>query len=154
MEELKAFRPDIYKVCVSAMASPQPDLDFFRVDSEVFSNCPAESIDYALMEKTGDAVMVPLDARCNAIGSLASLWDIGYKYEAGNVTLGDVLLHDTKDYYVRSNPQLVAALGVEDLLVASTKDALLVANKYRVQDVKIIAQRLESEARTEWKMHR
>lgn len=154
LEELNAFRPDIYEVCVSAMANPQPDLDFLRVDSEVFSTCPAESIDYAVMEKTADAVVVPLNAGWNDIGSWSSLWDVGHKDKAGNVTQGDVLLCDTQDSYVRSDAHLVAALGVEDLVVVSTKDAVLVAHKDRVQDVKIIAQRLESEARTEWETHR
>ncbi len=106
------------------------------------------------MEKTADAVVVPLDAGWNDIGSWSSLCGVGHKDEAGNVTLGDVLLHDTKDSYVRSDAQLIAALGVEDLVVVSTKDAVLVAHKERVQDVKIIAQRLESEARTEWETHR
>jgi mannose-1-phosphate guanylyltransferase len=154
LEELQAFRPDIYQACVNSVASTQADLDFIRVDAEAFRSCSSESIDYAVMENTSDAAVVPLDAGWSDIGSWSSLWDVGHKDEAGNVAAGDAMLHETKDSYVRADDKLVATIGVENLVIVSTKDAVLVAHKDRAQDAKIIAEQLKAEARSEWELHR
>ena len=154
LEELQLYRPDIYQSCVNSVANAQADLDFIRVDADAFQLCPSESIDYAVMENTSDAVVVPLDAGWNDVGSWTSLWDVGDKDQADNVAVGDAMLYDAKSSYVRADGQLVAAVGVEDLVIVSTKDAVLVAHKDRVQDVKVIADQLKSESRSEWEVHR
>lgn len=154
LEELQSFRPDIYQACIRSVANAQADLDFIRVDAETFEQCPADSIDYAVMENTADAVVVPLDAGWNDIGSWSSLWDVGDKDEAGNVAMGDAMLHETRNSYVRADDQFVATVGVEDLVIVSTKDAVLVAHQDRAQDAKIIAEQLKGESRSEWELHR
>jgi mannose-1-phosphate guanylyltransferase len=154
LEELKAYRSEIYSACSKAVADVSPDLDFIRVDGEAFVACPDESIDYAVMENTADAVVVPMDAGWNDIGSWSSLWDVGDKDENGNAVFGDVILHDAKNSYLRADDKLVAAVGVENLVVVSTKDALLVAHKDRVQDAKLVARKLREEGRSEWELHR
>ena len=102
LEELEVFRPDIYQSCVNSVANAKADLDFIRVDADTFQRCPSESIDYAVMENTSDAVVVPLDAGWNDVGSWASLWDVGDKDQSDNVAVGDAILHDTKSSYVRA----------------------------------------------------
>jgi mannose-1-phosphate guanylyltransferase len=154
LEELKKYRPDIYDACVASVDVIQSDLDFLRVNEESFIKCPSESVDYAVMEKTSDAVVVPMDAGWSDIGSWSSLWDISHKDLDGNVSLGDVMLHDSRNCYVRSDDKLVAAIGLNDLVIVNTKDALMVAHKDAVQDVKIIAQKLKELSRSEWKLHR
>ena len=153
-EELKAYRSDIYNACVKAVVDVAPDLDFIRVDADAFAACPADSIDYAVMEKTADAVVVPMDAGWNDIGSWSSLWDVGEKDENGNAVSGDVILYDAKNSYIKANHKLVAAVGIDDLVVVSTKDALLVAHKERAQDAKLIVNKLREDGRTEWELHR
>ena len=154
LEELKAYRPNIFNACSKAIAKVVPDLDFIRVDAEAFAACPDESIDYAVMENTADAVVVPMDVGWNDIGSWSSLWDLGDKDDNGNVASGDVVLHDAKNSYIRADDKLVAAVGIDDLVVVSTKDALLVAHRERVQDAKLIANKLREYGRTEWELHR
>jgi mannose-1-phosphate guanylyltransferase len=155
LKELQIFRPEIYQSCINSVVNGRADLDFIRVDADVFKHCPSESIDYAVMENTSDAVVVPLlDSGWNDVGSWTSLWDVGDKDLADNVAVGDVVLCGTKSSYVRADGQLVAAVGVEDLVIVSTKDAVLVAHKDRVQDVKVIADQLKSESRSEWEVHR
>jgi mannose-1-phosphate guanylyltransferase len=154
LEELEKFRPDIYESCVASADELESDLDFLRVNKEVFEKCPSESIDYAVMEKTADAVVVPMDAGWSDIGSWSSLWDVGEKDQDGNVNYGDVIVHNTKDCYLRSDDRLVAAVGVDNLVVVDTKDALMVAHKDSVQDAKIIAQQLKANERSEWDLHR
>jgi mannose-1-phosphate guanylyltransferase len=106
------------------------------------------------MENTADAVVVPLDAGWNDIGSWLSLWDVSDKDEVGNAVVGDAMLHETKNSYVRADDKLVATVGVEDLVIVSTKDAVLVAHKDWVQEAKTIAEQLKSESRSEWELHR
>jgi mannose-1-phosphate guanylyltransferase len=154
LKELKAYRSDIYEACLDSVAITSTDLDFTRVDGEAFARCPSESIDYAVMENTTEAVVVPLDAGWNDIGSWSSLWDVSDKDQAGNVVAGDTLLHETRNSYVRADDKLVAAVGVEDLVIVSTKDAVLVAHKDRIQDAKTIAEQLKAESRSEWELHR
>ena len=154
LEELKKFRPDILEQCQASVMDVKTDLDFFRIDKDTFESCPAESVDYAVMEKTSHAVVVPMDAGWSDIGSWSSLWDISEKDGEGNATHGDVILHNTQNSYVRTDNQLVAVIGVDDLVIVSTKDALMVAHKDSVQNVKVIAEKLKSESRTEWEQHR
>ena len=154
LAELKAHRPDIYDACERAFSIVSSDLDFIRIDREAFEACPDDSIDYAVMERTKDAVVVPLDAGWNDIGSWSSLWEVSRKDEAGNSILGDVMLLDTTNSFVRADERLVALIGLEDVVVVSTKDAILVAQRDRVQDSKVIASRLRGEGRSEWELHR
>lgn len=154
LDELKKFRPRIFEACEASMDGMESDLDFLRVNKEKFIECPSDSVDYAVMENTDDAVVVPMDAGWSDVGSWTSLWDISKKDNNGNVTFGDVLLHNSKGSYVRADDKLVAVIGVEDLVIVSTKDALMVAHKDSVQDAKIIAQQLKDNSRGEWELHR
>jgi mannose-1-phosphate guanylyltransferase len=154
LAELKKFRPDIFEVCKSASSNIQNDLDFLRISEQEFINCPSESIDFAVMEKTSDAAVVPISAGWSDIGSWTSLWDLSEKDEDGNVIYGDVKTLRTKNSLVKTDTHLVATIGVDDLVVVATKDALMVAHKNSVQDVKVITQQLKHENRTEWKLSR
>src|SRR6187399_2445573 len=147
--ELTQFAPDIADTCARASATARRDTDFTRIDAEIFSTCRSESVDYAVMEKTRDAVMVPLDADWNDVGSWTALHDIMPADELGNVTRGDVLLEDTANCYVHADSRLVAALGLRDLVIVETADAVLVAPRAKVQDVKKIVARLKSAGRAE-----
>ncbi|MDC1401123.1 mannose-1-phosphate guanylyltransferase/mannose-6-phosphate isomerase [Gammaproteobacteria bacterium] len=154
LEELEKFRPDILGKCKLSVNEIKADLDFLRVHKETFESCPAESVDYAVMEKTDDAVVVPIDAGWSDIGSWSSLWDISEKDDDGNSTHGDVILHGTRNSYVRADDKLIGVIGVDDLVIVSTKDALMVAHKDRTQDVKIITDILKTRTRSEWELNR
>ncbi len=154
LEELGKFRPDILEKCKSSVNEVETDLDFLRIHKKTFESCPAESIDYAVMEKTSDAVVVPMDAGWSDIGSWKSLWDISEKDSEGNSTSGDVILYNSTNSYIDAGNNLVALIGVDDLIIVSTNDSLMVAHKDSVQDVKVIAQKLEEDSRTEWNLHR
>ena len=154
LEELKKHRSDIYDAVSLSMEDVAQDNDFFRVNKPAFDACPSESIDYAVMEKTEHAVVVPMDAGWSDIGSWSSLWDISKKDLNGNSVHGDVILHETNNSYVRTDGKLVAAIGVDDLVIVSTKDVLVVAHKDSDQDVKKIAEQLKQKKRTEWELHR
>ena len=154
LEELKRFRPDIYEACKIAVGDIKTDMDFLRVNEDTFGCCPSESIDYAVMEKTTDAVVVPMDAGWSDIGAWSSLWDISNKDKFGNSSLGDVVLHQSKNCYVRTDNKFVAAVGLNDIVIVDTKDALMVAHKGSVQDAKIVAQQLKENTRSEWELHR
>jgi mannose-1-phosphate guanylyltransferase len=130
------------------------DSDFIRINKTAFDGCASESIDYAVMEKTADAVVVPMNAGWSDIGSWSSLWDISKKDSSGNATHGDVILHESNNSYIRTDGKLVAVIGVDDLVIVSTKDVLVVAHKDSVQDVKAVAQQLKAESRPEWEYHR
>jgi mannose-1-phosphate guanylyltransferase len=153
IEELNKFRPDILEQCKASVMDVKADLDFLRINKETFESCPAESIDYAVMEKTSQAVVVSMDAGWSDIGSWSSLWDISEKDGDGNSTHGDVILHNTHNSYVKTDERLVAAIGVNDLVIVSTKDALMVAHKDSVQDVKIITANLKARSRREWELN-
>ncbi len=154
LDELEKFRPDILQNCNLSVNGIKADLNFLRVQEEIFASCPDESIDYAVMEKTSDAVVVPMDAGWSDIGSWSSLWDISKKDKYGNAISGDVLLHNTTNSLIEAGDTLVSAIGVDDLVIVSTKDSFMVANKDRVQDVKIVAQELKAHSRNEWDLHR
>jgi mannose-1-phosphate guanylyltransferase/mannose-6-phosphate isomerase len=154
LDELKAFRPDIYAACENAMQEQNDDMDFVRVDKAAFEACPDESIDYAVMEQTKDAVVVAMDAGWSDVGSFAALWEVSEQDENGNVFKGDIKAVYTKNTLVFGEDKLVATVGVEDLVIINTKDAVLVAHKDRSQCVKEIVQQLKDEQRTEAKLHR
>lgn len=154
LEELQKFRPDIYDACKLSINDVKSDLDFLRVNKNIFEACPSESVDYAVMERTADAVVVPMDAGWTDVGSWSSLWDISAKDVNGNMTHGDVILHDVNNSYVRTDGKLVAAIGVDDLIIVATKDVLMIAHKSSAQDVKVITEKLKSKSRGEWEMHR
>ncbi|GLZ88438.1 mannose-1-phosphate guanyltransferase [Metapseudomonas resinovorans] len=154
LEELQQFRPDILAACRTALAGGSQDLHFTRVDTAAFTACPEDSIDYAVMEKTQDAVMVPLDAGWSDIGSWSALWDVSEKDAQGNVFKGDVLDQGSRNTYVHADSRLVATVGVEDIVIVETKDAVLVAHKDRVQDVKKVVDQLKSASREEHINHR
>src|SRR5690554_492311 len=154
LEELKVHRPDIHAACEAAIGDTSADLDFVRVDKDAFMKCPEDSIDYAVMEKTTDAVVVPMDAGWNDVGSWSSLWDVSDRDENGNVHHGDVMAHNSRNNYVFAETGLVATVGVEDVVVVQTKDAVLVTRKCQVQDVKKIVEELKQNSRPEFKLHR
>ena len=154
LSELEKFRPDMYQACKSSIESVQPDLDFFRINKARFEECPSESVDYAVMENTSDAIVVPLDAGWSDIGSWSSLWDISEKDDSGNVSHGDVILHNSTNSYIRTDGRLVAALGVDDLVIVATNDVVMVSHKKNVENVKIITQNLKDSSRTEWELPR
>ena len=154
LEELNNYQPDIYEACKNSIDTTEPDLDFLRINKERFEACPSDSIDYAVMEKTADAVVVPMDVGWSDIGSWSSLWDISNKDKNGNVNHGDVMLHNSSGCYVRADNKLVATIGLEDIVIVDTRDALMVAHKDSVQDAKFIAHQLKESARTEWELHR
>ena len=154
LEELERFQPKIVSVCREALAGGQQDMHFTRVDSSIFVTSPDDSIDYAVMEKTSDAVMVPLDAGWSDIGSWSALWEAGEKNAEGNLFKGDVLSENTSGSYVHATHRLVTTVGVTDLIIVETKDAVLVAHKDQVQDVKKIVDQLKSSKRQEHANHR
>ncbi len=154
LEELGKYRPDILAACQAAFSMPQPDLDFLRVDAALFQACPADSIDYAVMEKTDAAVVVPMDAGWSDVGAFSALWDILPKDSNGNMHRGDVLAHDSQNNLVMAENTLVATVGMHDIVVVQTKDAVLVAPRSRVQEVKQIVEQLKASGRTEHQSHR
>ncbi|MBV6821017.1 mannose-1-phosphate guanylyltransferase/mannose-6-phosphate isomerase [Rahnella sp. PD12R] len=156
LEEMATFRPDILQACLKAIETLEPDQqqNFIRVDKESFSACPDESVDYAVMEKTTDAIVVALDAGWNDIGSWAALWDVNNKNTAGNAVTGDVFTHNAENCYINTDEKLVAAIGVENLVIVNTKDAVLVIDKSQVQDVKKVVEYLKSAQRREYRLHR
>lgn len=154
LSEIKKFRPDIYNACFKALSGQHADLDFIRLDDEAFMQCPEESVDYAVMEQTQDAVLVPMDAKWSDVGSWSALWDVNSKDESNNAVRGDVITFNTHDSYIYSQNKLVATVGVENLVIVETKDAILVANKSHVQDVKEIVNKLKTLNRSEYLQHR
>ncbi len=154
LDELKKFRPDIFQACKAATTDIKNDLDFLRVNEEEFSSCPADSVDYAVMEKTSDALVFPMEVGWNDIGSWSSLWDISEKDIDGNVSLGDVITYRTENSFIKTDGQLIAAIGVNDLVIVSMKDAVMVAHKDRVQDIKVIVEQLRDKNRNECELHR
>lgn len=154
LEELEKFRPDILAACRAALAGGQSDLDFIRVDAQAFRACPDDSIDYAVMEKTDRAVVVPMAAGWSDVGAFASLWEVLPKDADGNAARGDVLVHDSHDNLLLAENALIAAVGLRDMVVVQTKDAVLVAPRERAQEVKQIVAKLKQSGRSEHQLHR
>jgi mannose-1-phosphate guanylyltransferase / mannose-6-phosphate isomerase len=154
LEELEKFAPDIASVCRTSFAGATRDLDFTRIDAGAFESCRSESIDYAVMEKTADAVVIPLDAGWSDVGSWSSLHQASEQDERGNTLRGDVMVEDTQDCYIYSQSRLVAAVGLHDHVVVETKDAVLVAPRSRVHEVNKLVARLKADGRYEHALHR
>ncbi|HAT1613291.1 TPA: mannose-1-phosphate guanylyltransferase/mannose-6-phosphate isomerase [Raoultella planticola] len=156
LEELSKFRPDIMAACEKAMADTTHDSiqDFVRVDKSAFIACPDESIDYAVMENTSEAIVIPLDAGWNDVGSWSALWEVNERDSNGNLLAGDIFTHDVSNCYINTDDTLVAAVGVSNLVIVNTKDAVLIIDKSQVQDVKKIVEHLKENNRKEYRIHR
>lgn len=154
LEELERFAPEMLAACREAHAGKVIDLDFIRLAEEAFSRCPSDSIDYAMMEKTETACVLPLDCGWSDIGSWAALWERGEQDGDGNVFKGEVIAEDVHGCYIHATGRMVAAVGLTDHVVVETADAVLVAAKNRVQDVKAIVERLQAAKRQEVALHR
>jgi mannose-1-phosphate guanylyltransferase/mannose-6-phosphate isomerase len=153
LDELEKFAPAMLAACRTACDKSVKDLDFIRLDHDAFAACASDSIDYAVMEKTADSVVIPLDAGWNDVGSWSSLWQIGTKDAAGNVVVGDVFLSQVNNCYLHAEGRLLAAVGIDDLVVVETADAVLVAHKEKVQNVKEIVATLKAKERPEASTH-
>ena len=155
LDELAQHAPAIAQAAQESYASAKADLDFMRIDREAFAASPSDSIDYAVMEKTERAAVVPVSCGWSDIGSWSSLWSVAERDDDGNRYEGDVIAVDTRDSLVRaSDRRMIATIGVEDLVIVDTADATLVARKDRVQDVKAVVDRLKAAGRTEHLFHR
>jgi mannose-1-phosphate guanylyltransferase/mannose-1-phosphate guanylyltransferase/mannose-6-phosphate isomerase len=154
LQELEKFNPDMLSACRQAFEKASVDLDFTRLDKALFSTCPADSIDYAVMEKTDKAVVIPLDAEWNDVGSWSALWDVTPKDSCGNAISGDVLTVDSHNSFIHAEHKLVTVIGINDLVVVETSDAIMIAPKDRVQEVKDIVAQLKAAGRSEATVHR
>jgi mannose-1-phosphate guanylyltransferase/mannose-6-phosphate isomerase len=154
LDELRKLAPAIYEACAQAYTTAKRDLDFTRLPAKEFAACPSDSFDYAVMEKTQHGVVVPLDAGWSDVGSWSALHEAIPGDDNGNVCIGDVLTVDAHDCYLQSTSRLVAAVGLKDHVVVETKDAVLVAPKGRVQDVKELVAKLKKQGRHETSLHR
>jgi mannose-1-phosphate guanylyltransferase/mannose-6-phosphate isomerase len=153
LDELQRLAPDIYQACAEAMAGGAQDLDFCRPDAQAFANSPSDSIDYAVMEHTEKGAVVPLDCGWSDVGAWSALWSIQAKDDRGNVSQGDVLLTDCDNSYFRSSERLIAGVGVQDMVVVETADAILVSHRDQVQHVKTIVSTLKAQKRSEVSLH-
>ena len=162
LELIEKYRADIAAACRLAFAGGMSDGDFFRIEKQAFHECPGDSIDYAVMEKlsaagAGEAaqgVVLALDAGWSDVGAWSALWEVSERDAAGNASRGDVFVHDSKDNLLLAEHRMIAAVGVEELIVVETSDAVLVAPKDRAQDVKAVTNFLKSEQRSEGRYHR
>lgn len=152
--ELQRFHPAMLESCKAAYEQGRRDADFYRVNAQAFGSCQPNSIDYAVMEETDRAAVVALDAGWSDIGAWSSLWEASARDAEGNVVQGDVYLHDTQDTLLISQHRFLAAVGLNDIIVVETPDAVLVAHKKQAQNVKEIVARLKSEKRSEYQSHR
>ena len=153
LEELARFRPDIVDAVRAAHVAARHDGDFVRLDKDAFSACPSDSIDYAVMEKTADAMVLPVDIGWNDVGSWSALWDVAERDADGNAHHGDVIAVDSRNSYAYAQ-RLVALVGLDDIVVVETDDAVLVARKDKVQEVKQVVARLKQEQRSQAVLHR
>jgi len=151
LKELAKFRPDILDICRKAIQHAVSDLDFIKIDKAIFLECPSESIDYAVMEHTHSGIVVALDAGWNDVGSWSALWETSTRDSCGNVLAGDIFTRHTNNCYIHSEDKLIAALGLKELVVVDTKDALLIADKNNVQDVKLVVEHLKAQSRSEYR---
>ncbi len=158
LARIDEFRPDILAACRAAYVGHKHDGDFIRLDAAAFTDCPSDSIDYAVMEKlTGEAsqgIVIPLDVGWSDIGAWSSLWDVMPKDSEGNICQGDVIAEDTNNSLLIAEHRLLATVGLKDVVVIETADAVLVADKSRAQDVRKIVDRLKGDQRSEYLTHR
>jgi len=153
LASLAQFQPEMARICELSMEQAERDMDFVRPNAEVFATCPSDSIDYAVMEHTPEGAVVSLDCDWSDIGAWSALWESGDKDAEGNVTQGDVVLNKTENSYIRSQSRLVTTTGVRDLVVVETADAVMVADRHSVQDVKDIVNALKASDRSEADVH-
>lgn len=153
LAELERLQPAMLAACRNALAKAKRDLDFLRLDRDAFAAAPSNSIDYALMEHTAHAAVVPVEMGWSDVGTWDALWLIGTQDSAGNVTAGDVVAEDTRNSYLRAEAGLLAVLGVEDLVVVATSDAVMVARRDRAQDIKQLVAKLDRDKRPELLAH-
>jgi mannose-1-phosphate guanylyltransferase / mannose-6-phosphate isomerase len=153
LEELKQHDPDIYDTCLLALERSTQEDDLVLIDAATFECCPDNSIDYAVMEKTRRACLVPLNAGWNDVGSWSSIWDVHNKDNNGNVTKGDVMVHNSRNCLVHGNGKLVSVIGLDDIVVVETKDAMMIAHRDHVQDVKTVVKQLDAQGRSETQNH-
>ena len=154
LQELEKFEPEILASCKKSCQTEYKDKDFIRLNNDEFRQCPEQSIDYGVMEHTEGAMVVPLDANWSDIGSWDALWNAKNKDKNGNVSEGDVILDEVKNTYAYSSNRLVSVIGVSDLVIIDTQDALLVADKKYSQNIKNIVNRLKKDGRSEADNHR
>jgi len=154
IKELTTHSPEIIVSVNNAVNNAEQDLDFIRLDKQAFESSPSDSIDYALMEKSDNVVVVPLDARWNDIGTWSALHDIGIKDTNGNVIKGDAITQDTTNTYINANHHIVATIGVDNLIVVDTSDATFIATQGKAQEVKSLVESLQADGRDEGVMHR
>jgi mannose-1-phosphate guanylyltransferase/mannose-6-phosphate isomerase len=154
LEEIGTHQPAILAACEAAMQQGVQDSDFFRVQREAFHACPADSIDYAVMEHTTRAVVIPFSAGWSDVGVWSALWQVCPRDERGNVQRGDVIAEDTRNSLLLAQSRCLATVGVSDVIVVETADAVLVAHKDKAQDVRAIVERLKSDGREEYRSHR
>lgn len=153
IEEAAKLCPEIFEVCKKSVELGIRDKDFFRLDHETFNACPSGTIDVEIMEKTNKGAVVPADIGWGDVGDWTALWDIGKKDDGENVLIGDVIAEDVNGSYLRSDGPMMAAIGLEDMVVVATQDAVLVVPKGRTGEVKKIVDRLEREGRSEHLVH-
>jgi mannose-1-phosphate guanylyltransferase/mannose-6-phosphate isomerase len=154
LQELAKANPAMLQACQAAWTKAQTDLEFVRLDKVAFASSPSDSVDYAVMEKTSKAVVVPLDAGWNDVGAWSSVWQVLPQDAQGNATRGDVLLEGVSNSYVHADNRLVTLVGVDNLVVVETADAVLVTHKDSAQDVKKVVDRLKAQKRPEVDLHR
>ena len=154
LKELNKYNAKISESCKQAIEKAKQDYDFLRLDSAAFSESPADSIDYAVMEKTENAAVVPLDAGWNDIGNWSALYQIGEKDKNNNVIKGNAITTETTNSYINANHHMIATIGIDDLIIVDTADATLVASKDKTQQVKQIVEQLQQQNRTEEQLHR
>ena len=153
LQELGECAPQMLASCTEAMLGAEADMDFLRPNREAFLTCPSDSIDYAVMEKTALGAVVSLDCGWNDIGAWSALWDVAERDAQGNACRGDVIADNCSNSYLRSESRLVAAIGVDNLVVVETADAVLVADRHTVEDVKGIVSLLKQQGRSEASLH-
>jgi len=154
LEELASFSPEIAEACEASYANGKADTDFTRPDAEAFAASPSDSIDYAVMEKTDRAVVVPLEAGWSDVGSWAALHEISARDADGNAVSGDVVMVDCRESYISGNSRLVTAVGVDNLVIVEDKDTVLVASRDKCQNVKELVDALKRAGREETRLHR
>lgn len=154
LQELEKHQPEMVAACRKAYEQGASDLDFYRLDKDAFDACPSDSVDYAVMQKTALGAVTPLDAGWSDVGSWDALWDVKEKNEDGNVCIGDVLTKDVNNSYLHSMGRLLAVVGVEEHVIVETPDAVMVSPKDKVQDVKLLVDKLKEQGREEAVLHK
>jgi mannose-1-phosphate guanylyltransferase/mannose-6-phosphate isomerase len=154
LDEIERLAPQIYSACEMAIDQGSRDHDFVRLHVDSFKSCPSDSIDYAVMERTTHSAVIPVDIGWNDVGSWNALWDINEKSVGENVLRGDVYTEGTANTYINAGSRFVAAVGVDELVIVETSDAVLVASKHKVQNVKLVVEHLKAHGRHEHSAHR